>query len=100
MAELLLCPQTLRCHTAELEPGSEGLKLFSHLQHGCRPSLLDHTPQMKPNKHNREHREAKDRHYTTHPYRSEVIPDYCPTPLCMKNQLFSSGLLKRWFANE
>lgn len=46
MAQLLLCPQTLRCHAAELEPGSDakGLKLFSDPQSGCRPSLLDHTP--------------------------------------------------------
>lgn len=48
MAQLL----TLRWHAAELEPGSDakGLKLFSDPQRGCRPSVLDHTPQKKPNR--------------------------------------------------
>lgn len=78
---------TFRCK------GSEAV-LWSH------PSLLYHTPPDETKqKHNRERQEATDRHYSTHPSTSEEIPDFCPTPLCMANQIFTSELLKRWSAN-
>lgn len=98
MAQLLLCPQTLRCHAAELEPRSDakGLKLFSdHTPHSCITP-----PRMKPNRNTTGNaKRPRNGHYSTHPSTSEEIPDFCPTPLCMANQLFTSELFKRWSAN-